>query len=106
MAKEFIVLSTDSARGCMLVRFTDGLASHETEVPLPPVLPAGSGDADAAEWIRRFWPHSQIEVQKNGPEAAVTAIVGKVIDVTSKIPTPRDSVGGRFPIDPDPDPGA
>ncbi len=63
MAKEYNILGIDEARGCMLVRFTDGAKQHETEVPLPPHLSAAPTDAEIADWVRRFWPHSQMEAQ-------------------------------------------
>ena len=63
MAKEYNILSIDEARGCMLVRFADGPKRHETEIPLPPHLSATPADAEIADWVRRFWPHSQMEAQ-------------------------------------------
>ncbi len=97
MAKEYNILGIDEARGCMLVRFTDGPKRHETEIPLPPHLSATPTDAEIADWVRRFWPHSQMEAQ--AAAAALTAVdaVGKVVDITADVPAPADSVGRSPP---------
>ncbi len=92
MAKEYNILSVDEARGCMLVRFTDGPKQHETEVPLPPHLSATPADAEIADWVRRFWPHSQMEAQGAAAGLAAAGAVGKVVDITAEVPDPADSI--------------
>ena len=92
MAKEYNILGIDEARGCMLVRFTDGPKRHETEVPLPPHLSATPSDAEIADWVRRFWPHSQMEAQAAAAGLTAAGAVGKVVDITADVPAPADSV--------------
>ncbi len=92
MAKEYSILGIDEARGCMLVRFTDGAKRHETEIPLPPHLSAAPADAEIADWVRRFWPHSQMEAQTVASKIAAVGAVGKVVDITAEVPAPADSV--------------
>ena len=94
MAKEYNILSVDEARGCMLVRFTDGPKQHETEVPLPPALSASPTDAEIASWVRRFWPHSQMEAKAAVASLTAAGAVGKVVDITADVPAPADSVDG------------
>ncbi len=97
MAKEYNSLSIDEARGCMLVRFTAGPKRHETEVPLPPHLSAAPTDAEIADWVRRFWPHSQMEAQAAAAGLTAAGAVGKVVDITADVPAPADSVDGLKP---------
>ncbi len=94
MAKEYGILGIDEARGCMLVRFSDGAKQHETEIPLPPHLSATPTDAEIADWVRRFWPHSQMEAQAAAAGLAAAGAVGKVVDITADVPAPADSVDG------------
>ena len=94
MAKEYNILSVDEARGCMLVRFTDGPKEHETEVPLPSHLSATPSDAEIADWVRRFWPHSQMEAQAAVAGLTAAGAVGKVVEITADVPAPADSVDG------------
>ncbi len=97
MAKEYNILSVDEARGCMLVRFTDGPKQHETEVPLPPALSASPTVAEIASWVQRFWPHSQMEAQAAVASLTAAGAVGKVVDITADVPAPADSVDGPLP---------
>lgn len=97
MAKEYNILSIDAARGCMLVRFTDGPKRHETEIPLPPHLSATPADAEIADWVRRFWPHAQMEAQAAAAALTAAGAVGKVVDITADVPAPADSVDGPLP---------
>ncbi len=92
MAKEYSILGIDAARGCMLVRFTDGPKRHETEIPLPPHLSAAPTDAEIADWARRFWPHSQMEAQVAATALTAANVVGKIVDITADVPAPADSV--------------
>lgn len=97
MAKEYNILGIDEARGCMLVRFTDGPKWHETEIPLPPHLSAAPIDAEIADWVRRFWPHSQMEAAAAAAGLTAAGAVGKVVDITADVPAPADSVDGPLP---------
>ena len=97
MAKEYKIITVDEARGCMLVRFTDGAKRHETEIPLPPHLSATPTDAEIADWVRRFWPHAQMEAEGAADGLAAAGAVGKVVDITAEVPAPADAVDGPKP---------
>ena len=94
MAKEYNIVGIDETRGCMLVRFTDGAKQHETEIPLPPHLSAAPTDAEIADWVRRFWPHSQMEAEATAAALTAAGAVGKAVDITADVPAPADSVDG------------
>jgi hypothetical protein len=103
VAKEYEILGIDAARGCMLVRFTDAPKQHETEIPLPPHLSATPTPAEIADWVRRFWPHSQMEAQAAVAGLTAAGAVGKIVDITADVPTPADSVDGPLPPTGSPD---
>ena len=90
MAKKFTILSIDGARGCMLVRFVDGAKQHETEIALPPSLPAGAGDAELSEWIAAFWPQAQMEGDTMKRHTVLVGAVDRAIDITKKVPLPAE----------------
>lgn len=84
MAKTFKVLSVDTARSVMLVRFKDDITTHDTEIPFPPQLDTpDTDDDDLADWVASFWPHSIMEAPSLGTNLATK--VGLIKGITTRV---------------------
>ena len=90
MPKTYKILNMDEERGCMLVKYSDGAKTHETEIPVPPYLSLSFSEEEVTDWVLNFWPHSQIEAVTMVERLRASGIIDSIIDITSKVPTPRE----------------
>lgn len=92
MPKTYKILNMNEERGCMLVKYSDGAKTHETEIPVPPHLSAVFSEEEVTDWVLNFWPHSQMEAVTMVERLRASGIIDSTIDITSRVPTPRDAL--------------